>query len=591
MFTPNQVQLAHTLADSLDDQKSLAFYLTCAQKYPKDFLLATLTHVCALPDHSVRTTRARLFTIGTTNTGVCVLKDGMLLDRHIHTYHAAWSDHKLRIITNRYRQYVLKHNVTAIMVKIPPMHKRTPYIAQIMKQVEALAKEYGCEFDFVLKGELKDSVGARSTADLVLCAKYLYPELTALFERGKANDHSYYKKLYEAVLAAHNYESSNPGGTSSTAAMSNMMETFAFTVPRSILLIWEYPVLFDVPRKRPYGRLVPPLDLNPYYCFANQIFSSMKKIIFLALLFPVLSSAQILGLGKKLAEYKASNGMTYHIGDTVKLGQGSAPNGTFRYLQYAGWATFLAMGDEGSDSHNAERNLSGYGAVIKKIHQFKAHGINKVVFAVGMGGVNNFDLWIEDAIVSCEIADCTGRRVSAAQAPPSDNLDRLRKLKALLDAGAVTRAEYDAQKKKLLEQKGALAALLLAACLGIHACKKAAAPKPAAKVDSRLLIGIFSRTKVEVSNSGAAWKDLTPSYPGEILTFSSDGTYVDQEGNATDSGYWEVPPNSSTLVKGSIDYDITALDAHTLVLVLAYASPVSASDGGMYQYWRYSYGR
>jgi hypothetical protein len=62
MFTPNQVQLAHTLADSLDDQKSLAFYLTCAQKYPKDFLLATLTHVCALPDHSVRTTRARLFT-------------------------------------------------------------------------------------------------------------------------------------------------------------------------------------------------------------------------------------------------------------------------------------------------------------------------------------------------------------------------------------------------------------------------------------------------------------------------------------------------------------------------------------------------
>ncbi|MEO6520603.1 MAG: hypothetical protein ABIN91_02925 [Mucilaginibacter sp.] len=62
MFTPNQITLAHQLADSLEDRKSLSFYLTCAQKYPRDYLLATLTHVMTLPDHSVRTTRARLFT-------------------------------------------------------------------------------------------------------------------------------------------------------------------------------------------------------------------------------------------------------------------------------------------------------------------------------------------------------------------------------------------------------------------------------------------------------------------------------------------------------------------------------------------------
>jgi len=62
MYTPNEIELAHTLANALDDQKSLAFYLTCAKKYPKDFLLSTLTHVATLPDHSVRTTRARLFT-------------------------------------------------------------------------------------------------------------------------------------------------------------------------------------------------------------------------------------------------------------------------------------------------------------------------------------------------------------------------------------------------------------------------------------------------------------------------------------------------------------------------------------------------
>lgn len=62
IYTSNDITLAHMLADALDDSKSLTFYLSCAKKYPKDYLLATLTHVAALPDHSVRTTRARLFT-------------------------------------------------------------------------------------------------------------------------------------------------------------------------------------------------------------------------------------------------------------------------------------------------------------------------------------------------------------------------------------------------------------------------------------------------------------------------------------------------------------------------------------------------
>lgn len=68
MYTPTEVKLAHELADALDDRKSLAFYLTCTKKYPKEYLLATLAHVCALPAHSVRTTRARLFTNIITNS-------------------------------------------------------------------------------------------------------------------------------------------------------------------------------------------------------------------------------------------------------------------------------------------------------------------------------------------------------------------------------------------------------------------------------------------------------------------------------------------------------------------------------------------
>ncbi len=178
----------------------------------------------------------------------------------------------------------------------------------------------------------------------------------------------------------------------------------------------------------------------------------MKKLLLFLILFPTLSFAQILGLGKKLTEYKASNGLTYHIGDTIKLGQGSSPNGSYKYIQVAGWMTFLNTG-EGDDSHNLQRQASGYGATIKKIHSFKAHGIEKVVFAVGLGSISTCDLWIEDAIASCEIVDCVGHKVQLSQMPQQqDKFDQLKKLKELLDNKAITQAEYEAQKKKLLNQ-------------------------------------------------------------------------------------------------------------------------------------------
>jgi len=68
IYTPNELQLAKELADALLDQKSLAFYLSCTKKYPRDFLIATVTHVLAIPGHSIRTTRARLFTNIVTNS-------------------------------------------------------------------------------------------------------------------------------------------------------------------------------------------------------------------------------------------------------------------------------------------------------------------------------------------------------------------------------------------------------------------------------------------------------------------------------------------------------------------------------------------
>jgi len=141
--------------------------------------------------------------IGTTRTGVCILRNGVLLDRQIHSYHDVWSDNKLRIIINRYKRYVRKWQVKAIIVKVPPPRKHTKATKLILKRIEALAKDHNCRFDLITQDEMRSQLHLHSTGALIECARLLYPELNVIYQKGEVNDHRYYKKLFEAVLAAH----------------------------------------------------------------------------------------------------------------------------------------------------------------------------------------------------------------------------------------------------------------------------------------------------------------------------------------------------------------------------------------------------
>ena len=91
----------------------------------------------------------------------------------------------------------------------------------------------------------------------------------------------------------------------------------------------------------------------------------MKKI-----LFTILFLAPFIGFAQKLKEYHASNGKTYHPGDTIKVGLGSMPNGDFKYIQI----NQLLPGPPDprrSNSMNARKDMSGSGYVIKKIQTVK----------------------------------------------------------------------------------------------------------------------------------------------------------------------------------------------------------------------------
>ena len=107
-------------------------------------------------------------------------------------------------------------------------------------------------------------------------------------------------------------------------------------------------------------------------------------------------------------------------------------------------------------STNAEANRlgaanSGLIVTLKKIKKYNYKRYKGVYFTVGGGNITNYTIDIENAIKSCEIEVCNDKKEVAESKP--DKYDQLAKLKKLLDDGVLTQEEYDAEKKKILEQK------------------------------------------------------------------------------------------------------------------------------------------
>lgn len=170
----------------------------------------------------------------------------------------------------------------------------------------------------------------------------------------------------------------------------------------------------------------------------------MKRLITLLLLI-----ASFKGYSQKLTEYKAINGINYKVGDTVKLGRGSAPNGSFNYMQMGGLGAFLAHKQQRSDQLNIDKNYANTAVVIRGIKSSRINGAQKVVFTVKADAPVTFNLTVDDAIQTCEVIPCSAQ-AGNSPATVMSVADEIAKLKKLLDNGAITQAEYDAGKKKLL---------------------------------------------------------------------------------------------------------------------------------------------
>ncbi len=171
------------------------------------------------------------------------------------------------------------------------------------------------------------------------------------------------------------------------------------------------------------------------------------KAIFLLLLLPATLFSQI----RKVEYYKAACGVEYYVGDTIKLGRGSAPDGRFLYVQLGGWASVLTARSDGKDvgQNNLGKANAGMPVVIKKIVETKRRGSTSVHFVIGGGNITNYLLYVEDAIETGELKVPKRYRPAAAGTQMSI-ADELMKLKKLKDDSVITEEEYQQQKKQLL---------------------------------------------------------------------------------------------------------------------------------------------
>ncbi|WP_461303822.1 SHOCT domain-containing protein [Aureisphaera sp.] len=170
----------------------------------------------------------------------------------------------------------------------------------------------------------------------------------------------------------------------------------------------------------------------------------MRKttITILFILFIILQSTAQKKI-EKLKEYKATNGVTYKIGDTLQLGKGSGQNGIYDFIHSTGLAVATSGKAQPLDAVNTKFTF----VKVKKIKEYNSKHYKGVIMTVGVKHLTNHLIYVEEAIESCEILPCLKNEGGINQ---SDKYDQLAKIKKLLDDGVLTMKEFEIEKAKIL---------------------------------------------------------------------------------------------------------------------------------------------
>jgi len=160
--------------------------------------------------------------------------------------------------------------------------------------------------------------------------------------------------------------------------------------------------------------------------------------------------------------YTTQIGWTLKEGDIITLGKGTMPNRTFAFIYQSpvGWTSMSTMDMQISKNY-LRSNLAGKTAKIKDIMPIGSRKPGYTIIAkIGLGEMVNYWVEIDNALDAGEIVPPKEFADKMPKNAPAHTVivnqgsvaDELKKLKELLDAGAITQDEYETQKKKILAQ-------------------------------------------------------------------------------------------------------------------------------------------
>jgi len=159
-----------------------------------------------------------------------------------------------------------------------------------------------------------------------------------------------------------------------------------------------------------------------------------------------------------------TSGYKIVVGQDINLGTGSTPDGDFKFIRRnsTGFGTMMVMTDNNSYNKSQlslPRNMAGHKGKVVKIVTRGNKKIGKTYEPLVTFGSGRYEIDVDNAIATGEIVvpdefkpkpKTTTTVVEVKQ--QVSVADELTKLKKLYDDGVLTKDEYEAQKKKLLEK-------------------------------------------------------------------------------------------------------------------------------------------
>jgi hypothetical protein len=136
----------------------------------------------------------------------------------------------------------------------------------------------------------------------------------------------------------------------------------------------------------------------------------------------------------------------------LKAGTGTMPDGTFKFIRRSSTSLLSYYGVNQSAVNSANALPSRSSGLEYKVIRIDKRGTkrNGFVYYPILGGGVRYEVDIENAVACGEIILPDEYKTKKEATTQLSKADEIKKLKELLDAGAISQEEYDKEKKKIL---------------------------------------------------------------------------------------------------------------------------------------------